>query len=135
MQLVYEYELLEVIMVETGEYVSHDFTQFCADREILHQFTNPYTPQQNGISERLNRTLIESAKSMLYHVKMPLNFWAKAVNTAVYLHNRSPTNALKDKTPFECWFGKKPNVSNLDKSEWMCMFRSYTRSFTKEARS
>ena len=40
-----------------GEYVSHDFTKFCADRGIFHQFTNPYTPAQNGISERLNRTL------------------------------------------------------------------------------
>ena len=50
---------------------------------------------------------------MLIHAKMPLKFRAEAVNTAVYLHNRSPTSALKDKTPFESWFGKKPSVSNL----------------------
>ena len=50
---------------------------------------------------------------MLIHTDMPLKFWEEAVNTAVYLHNWSPTSALKDKTPFESWFGKKPNVSNL----------------------
>ena len=96
-----------------GEYTSQNFNKFCTDKGIMHQFTNPYTPEQNGVSERLNRTLIESARSMLYHAKMPLKFWAESVNTAVYLHNRSPTSALKDKTPFESWFGKKPNVSNL----------------------
>ena len=50
---------------------------------------------------------------MLIHVKMPLTFWEEAGNTAVYLHNRSLTSTLKDKTPFESWFGKKPSVSNL----------------------
>ena len=91
----------------------HEFAQFCKDRGISHEFTCPYTPEQNGVSERLNRTLIETARSMIYHAKVPLKFWAEAVNTAVYLRNRSPTNALKDKTPFECWFGEKPDLSNL----------------------
>ena len=50
---------------------------------------------------------------MLIRAKMPLKFWEEAVNAAVYLHNWSPTSTLKDKTPFESWFGKKPNVSNL----------------------
>ena len=97
-----------------GEYTSQYFKKFCADKGIAQQLTNPYTPEQNGVSARLNRTLIESTRSMLIHAKMPLKFWAEAVNTAVYLHNRSPTSALKDKTPFESWFGKKPNVSNLN---------------------
>ena len=56
---------------------------------------------------------METARSMIYHAKVLLKFWAEAVNTAVYLRNRSPTSALKDKTPFECWFGDKPDVSNL----------------------
>ena len=50
---------------------------------------------------------------MIHHAKVPLKFWAEAINAAVCLHNRSPTTALKNKTPFECWFGKKPDVSNL----------------------
>ena len=98
-----------------GEYTSQPFNKLCTDKGIMHPFTNPYTSEQNGVSERLNRTLVESARSMLYHAKMPLKFWAESVNTAVYLRNRSPTSlsALKDKTPFESWFGVKPNVSNL----------------------
>ena len=96
-----------------GEYTSQYFKKFCADKGVAHQLTNPYTPEQNGVSERLNSTLIESARSMHIHAKMPLKVWAEAVNTAVYLHNRSPTSALKGKTPFESWSGKKPNVSNL----------------------
>lgn len=50
---------------------------------------------------------------MIHQARLPLNFWAEACNTAVYLHNRSPTTALKDKTPFECLFGEKPDISNL----------------------
>ena len=50
---------------------------------------------------------------MIYHAKVPLKFWAEAVNTAIYLRNRSPISALKDKTSFECWFGEKSDVSNL----------------------
>ena len=50
---------------------------------------------------------------MIFHADMPINFWAEAVNTAVYVHNRSPTTSLNEKTPYECWFNKKPCVSNL----------------------
>ena len=96
-----------------GEYTSKEFAKFYASKGIVHQFTNPYTPEQNGISERLNRTLIESGKSMLFHAGLPLSFWAEAVNTATYLHNRSPVSSLPDKTPYECWYGRKPDVSNL----------------------
>ena len=103
-----------------GGYTSQSFNKFCADKGIVHQFTNPYTPEQNGVSERLNRTLIESQRSMLYHAKIPLRFWAESMSTAVYLHNRSPTSALKDKTLFESWFGKKPNVSNFKVFESVC---------------
>ena len=96
-----------------GEYTSKEFTQFCRSKGIVHQYTNPYTPERNGVSERLNRTLIESAKSMMFHAGLPQRFWAEAVNTATYLHNRSPISSLPDKTPYECWYGTKPNVSNL----------------------
>ena len=81
-----------------GEYTACEFSKYCKDRGISHQFTNPYSPEQNGVSERFNRTLIEAARSMLYHSNVPLKFWAEAVNTAVYLQNRSPTTAL-DKNP------------------------------------
>ena len=76
-----------------GEYTSKEFTKFCTSKGIVHQLTNPYTPEQNGTAERLNRTLIESAKSMLFHAGLPLQFRAEAVNTATYLHNRSPISS------------------------------------------
>ena len=96
-----------------GEYLSKEFTRFCNENGINREFTNPETPEQNGVAERFNRTMIESARSMLYHAKLPLSFWAEAVSTAVYIRNRSPTTSLVNKTPFECWFQKKPDVSHM----------------------
>ena len=61
----------------------------------------------------MNRTIMEGARSMLHHAKLPLEFWAEACRTAVYLHNRSPTRALKDKTPFESLSGRRPDISQL----------------------
>ena len=74
-----------------GEYVSNNFIKYCAEKGIMHELTSPYCPEQNGVAERLNRTIMESARSMIYHAGFPLDFWAEACNTAVYVHNRSPT--------------------------------------------
>lgn len=96
-----------------GEYFSKDFDEFCNNRGIQREPTIPYSPQQNGVAERMNRTLLETARSMLHHAKKPLNLWAEAVSTASYTRNRSPTAALKGATPYELWHGKKPEVSGL----------------------
>ena len=96
-----------------GEYTSNDFHKYCSEKGIAREFTNPHTPQQNGVSERLNRTIIEAVRSMMFHANVPLFLWAEAVSSAVYIHNRSPTAALTNTTPYECWFQEKPNVSNL----------------------
>ena len=96
-----------------GEYTSNNFAKFCAEKGISHEFTVPYCPQQNGVAERMNRTIMEGARSMLYPATLPLEFWAEACSTAVYLHNRSPTTALKDKTPFESLFRRRPDISQL----------------------
>ena len=96
-----------------GEYPSNNFAKFCGEKGISHEFTVPYCPQQNGVAERMNRTIMERARSMLYQAKLPLDFWAEACSTAVYLHNRSPTTALKDETPFERLFGRRPDIFHL----------------------
>ena len=96
-----------------GEYCSHEFAEYMKEKGILHQTTTPMNPEQNGIAERMNRTIVETARSMLHHAKLPTSFWAEAVSTAVYLRNRSPTVALSKKTPFECWYNVMPNLSNL----------------------
>ena len=87
---------------------------------VRHQFTVPKTPQQNGVAERMNRTLMEMVRSMLSDSKLQKNFWAEALLTAAYLRNRSPTTAVEGKTPFEAWTEEKPNVSHLKTFGCVC---------------
>ena len=96
-----------------GEYCSKIFSEYLKEQGIFHQTTVPDNPAQNGVAERMNRTIVESARSLIHHAKMPMHFWAEAVNTAAYIRNRCPTVAIKDNTPFESIFKKKPNISNL----------------------
>ena len=96
-----------------GEYTSTKFEKYLREEGIRHETTVPKTPQQNGVAERLNRTLVESARSMLLDAKLPKRFWAEAVSTAVYLKNRCPTKAVQEMTSFEAWYGKKPGVDHL----------------------
>ena len=105
-----------------GEYISTDFENFTKSEGVAHQTTVPGTPQQNGVAEHLNRTLVESVRSMLLQAKLPQKFWVEALNTAVYLHNRSPTKALKGKTPYEAWTGSKLDVTHLRRK---CVFLGY----------
>ena len=65
------------------------------------------------MAERMNRTLVESVRSMLADAKLPHPFWAEALSTAVYLRNRGPTKVVSGMTPFEAWTKKKPSVSHL----------------------
>ena len=67
---------------------------------IEQQFTITYTPQQNGVNERKNITIMEMARCLMFEKGLPKKFWVEAVNTAVYLLNRLPTNALEEKTSF-----------------------------------
>ena len=83
-----------------GEFKSSEFDQLCENEGIQRQLTLAYTPQQNGVVERKNRTVIEMAKSMLHEKGMPYFLWAEAVHTSVYILNRCPTKALNNITPF-----------------------------------
>lgn len=96
-----------------GEYCSNKFSQFLKDSGIRHQLTVPKNPEQNGLSERLNRSLIETVRSMLNDSKLPVKFWAEALATACYLKNLSPARALESMTPFEAFIGRKPSVKHL----------------------
>jgi transposase InsO family protein len=74
----------------------------------------PYAPQQNGVAERGNRTILEKARTMLIHAGLSKTLWAEALNTAVYLVNRTPTSSLPEhKTPYEVWNGQKPDLHHL----------------------
>lgn len=96
-----------------GEYMSSQFEEFCQNHGIRHELTARYSPQQNGVAERKNRTIMNMVRCMLKNKNLPACFWAEAVSCAVYLINRSPTKSLKDSTPNEVWYGKKPNVAHL----------------------
>lgn len=96
-----------------GEYVSNAFRNFCNTNGIQQQFTVPYTPQQNGVAERANGTLLDMGRAMLFESGLNKTLWAEAVATACYLQNRLPTSKLGNKTPFEAWFNKKPSLDHL----------------------
>ena len=93
--------------------VNTEFENYLKKDGIDHQYTIPKTPEQNGVSERMNRTLVETVRSMLADSRLPRRFWAKALSTAASLINRSPTKTLDGKTPFQALNGKKPNVNHL----------------------
>jgi len=95
------------------EFCNDDFDKFLREKGITRRLTTPYTPQSNGIAERKNRTLMEMARCMMMQSKLPVSFWAEAVATPNYIRNRCITNVLKEKTPFEMWHGKCPDVSHL----------------------
>ena len=88
------------------------FAKFLESRGICAQYTMPGTPQQNGVAERRNRTLMEMVRSMLSNSSLPKYLWMHALKTAVYLLNRVPSKAVP-KTPFELWTGRKPSLRHL----------------------
>lgn len=100
-----------------GEYISNEYKDFCKEKGIQLLYTVPYNPKMNGVAERLNRTFMEKARTMLIASETDRRFWNEAVKTANYLKNRSPTAAYGKqfiaKTPAEIWFGTKPELSHL----------------------
>lgn len=97
-----------------GEFCSTEMKMYLKQCGIVHQKTTAYTPEQNGLSERYNRSAVEKARCLLFDAKLEVKFWAEAVNTAVYMKNRSPAAGLGgDTTPYEMWTGRKPNIGHL----------------------
>jgi len=96
-----------------GEYSSSELLTYLAAKGIRAQTTTPHTPQQNGRAERMNRTLMESARSMLHARDLPRGLWGEALTTAAYIRNRCPAAALRGRTPEEMWTGNVPDISNM----------------------
>ncbi|GJX43940.1 putative ribonuclease H-like domain-containing protein [Tanacetum coccineum] len=90
------------------EFKNKEMNQFCKRKGIKREFSVARTPQQNGVAERKNKTLIEAARTMLADSKLPTTFWAKAVNTACYVQNRVLVIKPHNKTPYELFLGRKP---------------------------
>jgi hypothetical protein len=93
------------------EFKNSQIKGFLEDEGIKHEFSSPYTPQQNGVVERKNRTLLDMARTMLDEYKTLDQFWAEAINTACYSINRLYLHRILKKTSYELLTDKKPNVS------------------------
>ncbi|KAD4584327.1 hypothetical protein E3N88_21928 [Mikania micrantha] len=96
-----------------GEFMSREFLAYCDTKGITRHFTAPYTPQQNGVVERRNRTVIEMVRSMLKENNVPRSFWGEASRHAIFILNRVPTKAVCHMTPYEALKGSKPNLEHL----------------------
>nr|GEX90633.1 ribonuclease H-like domain-containing protein [Tanacetum cinerariifolium] len=93
-----------------GEFKNKEMNDFCLQKGIKREFSNARTPQQNGVYERRNKTLIEAARTMLADAKLPVTIWAEAVNTACYVQNRVLVNKSHNKTPYELFNGRSPAI-------------------------
>ncbi|KAD5317800.1 hypothetical protein E3N88_17746 [Mikania micrantha] len=100
-----------------GEFNSSEFNSFCKEHGIARQLTTPYTPQQNGVVESRNRTMLSTTRSTMKAMSMPQNFWGEDVRHTIYVLNRTPTKALKNSTPFEALKGRKPNLKHVGTKE------------------
>lgn len=105
---------MKILRSDNGlEYKNKCVTEFLESRGIKHQTSAPYTPEQNGRAEREMRTIVECARKMLLSRNLQTRLWAEAVNTAVYLLNRSLGARSNEATPFELWTKQKPDLSHL----------------------
>ena len=86
-----------------GEFTSKDFNLYCEEHCIKRQFSAARTPQQNGVAERKNRTVMEMARTMLNDSQLSDKFWGQAVHTSVHILNRGLLRNDSDKTPYELW--------------------------------
>ena len=128
-----------------GEFINTALTDYFAADGIQRQRSTAYSPQQNGVVERANRTIVELARTMLTESRLPKSFWALACLCAVHTRNCSPTHSVPSMTPFEAWYGRKPDISNLrpfgclcfahihstkrdklDPKAWRCAFVGYS---------
>jgi len=97
-----------------GEYMGGEFQRWLKSKGIHHELMNPSTPQENGMAEQLNRTILEMMRSMMFDTKLPKSFWTFAVNYSQEILNRLPTRALTEKMmPFEALYKRKPSVAHM----------------------
>ncbi|GJU55408.1 putative ribonuclease H-like domain-containing protein [Tanacetum coccineum] len=104
-----KHKVIDIRCDHGTEFKNHLMNEFCAKKGIKREYSIARTPQQNGVAERKNRTLIEAARTMLADSLLPIQFWAEAVNTACYVLNRVLVTKPQMKTPYEILMGRSPN--------------------------
>ena len=105
---------VKCLRIDNGlEFCNLKFNAYCKDHGIERHMTCTYTPQQNGVADRMNRTIMEKVRCMLNESGLGEEFWAEAAATAAYLINRSPASAIDHNVPEELWLNKKPGYKHL----------------------
>lgn len=105
---------IKTLRTDNGlEFINDEFNELCIKHGIQRHRTVVKTPQQNGIAERMNRTLLNKVRCLLIQSGMPKKYWGEALFTACYLINRSPSRVINLKTPEELWNNKPPSLSHL----------------------
>ncbi|GFX37423.1 retrovirus-related Pol polyprotein from transposon TNT 1-94 [Trichonephila clavipes] len=102
-----EHMVKEMLSDGEGAVINSTMKSILEKFGISSRMSMPDTPQQNGAAERENRTIVESARSIIYATNLPLKLWEEALNTSVYVLNRTGTTSVKDKSPYELWFSKQ----------------------------
>ena len=112
-----------------AELTSNKLENLLKESGVKHELSSPYNPEQNGLIERPNRTLLNKVRALLIGAGLPKYFWGEALEAAVYLYNRTPHSSLNNKSPYEIRYNKPPNLDNIR------VFRSiayYSRSKPKK---
>ena len=105
---------IKILRTDNGkEYFNKNMQHLCEECGIQMQHSTPYTPQQNGVVERKNRSLKKMATCMIEERDISPNIWAEAISCAAYIQKMSFHKSFKGTTPCEAWFGHKPNVSQF----------------------
>jgi transposase InsO family protein len=110
------------------EFKNTHIENFLDEHGITHEFSAAYTPQQNGVVEHKNKTLIEMARAMLSEYKTPIRYWANAINTGCHVINRVYLHKFLKKTLYELITGKNPNVSYMRVFGAPCYIRDMNHS-------
>jgi len=111
------------------EYKNKEFDKYLAEQGIQHHYIVHNTPEHNGIAERLNQTLLEKVRAMLYATNLPGSLWGEVLKHAIWLKNQTSTQALGRKTPFKAFNESKPNLRNLH--GWGCKVMIHNDSSNK----
>jgi transposase InsO family protein len=96
-----------------GEFFNNSFREYCDSHGISQQSSTPYTPQQNGRAERINRTVLEGTSAMLFDASLPFEYWGLAAQCFIYVKNRSPHQAIYRSTPYQEWHQRLPDLTNV----------------------
>jgi len=108
------HKVIELLSDNGGEFDNAEVRRILRKNGVRQRLIMPYSPQQNGCSERENRTLVEAARAMrLAHTELPQALWAQLIQTAEYVLNRTAPTCVKGKSPYEVWYNKKPKITHL----------------------